>query len=94
MDIDPIDCPKANSTFVVDKKCLKDLEECLSPQMFSPEIKPGKKPPNPNETYNMPIKSSTKKASVENSNPTSIKVDSKKKRYLLFSYIIFLDTTY
>lgn len=83
MDIAPID-PKANSTFVVDKKCLENLEECLSPQMFSPEIKTSKKPTNPNETYNMPIKSLEKIESVKNFNPVLIKVDSKEKRYLLF----------
>lgn len=80
MDISPIDCPTANSTFVVNKKCLEDLEECLSP-----EIKTTKKPANPNETYNMPIKSPEKNGFVENSNPVSIKVNSKEKRYLLLS---------
>lgn len=87
MDISPIDCPKANSTFVVDKKCLEDLEECLSPQMFSPEIKTSKKPANPNETYNMPMKSSDKNESVENSNSVLNKVGSKEKRLLLSFYL-------
>lgn len=91
LDIPPIECPKANSTFVVDKKFMENIEECLSPQMFSPEIETGKKQANPNETYNMPIKTSAINGCAENSNSvSSTKISSKKIRYLFFIYVIFI----
>ncbi|XP_025207670.1 inner centromere protein-like [Melanaphis sacchari] len=57
MDIAPIACPTANSTFVVDKKCMKNVEECVSPGMFSPDNRAHIKETNVNTTYDMPKKS-------------------------------------
>lgn len=54
-----MDGPKGNSTFVVDNKLVKNIEECLSPQMFSPESVTYIMPSNPNQTYNMPTKSTS-----------------------------------
>ncbi|XP_050423080.1 inner centromere protein A-like isoform X2 [Adelges cooleyi] len=75
MDITTMDFPKANSTFVASKKCNDNIEECLSPQLFSPENQNETyiKPSNPNETY---------KLTNENSNTTTtkeIKQTTKKK---------------
>lgn len=56
VDIAPIYCPKANSTFVVDKRFTDNIEECLSPDIFS-DNGVNIKPNNLNATYNMPIKS-------------------------------------
>ncbi|CAH1709420.1 unnamed protein product [Aphis gossypii] len=57
MDIAPIACPTANSTFVVDKKCMQNVEECISPGMFSPDNGTHTKKANANTTYDMPKKS-------------------------------------
>lgn len=57
VNITPIDCPKANSTFVVDKRLMDNIAECLSPEMFSSDNGAGIKSDNLNVTYNMPIKS-------------------------------------
>lgn len=95
MDITPIDFPKANSTFVVNKKTMNNIEECLSPQMFSIENGLNIKPINPNETYNKPTLSTTmnipkkldkndtpEKSPVLSKNNLSIeKLSSKEKRY-------------
>lgn len=54
-----MDGPKGNSTFVVDNKSVKNIDECLSPQMFSPENMTYIMPSNPNQTYDMPTKSTT-----------------------------------
>lgn len=59
MDITHIDFPKANSTFVVNKKNMDNIDECLSPQMFSIENGLNVKPVNPNETYNKSTSSTT-----------------------------------
>jgi len=59
MDIAPIACPTANSTFVVDKKFMRNLEECVSPEMFSPDKGAHMKETNANTTYDMPKKSLT-----------------------------------
>lgn len=70
-DLIPLNCPKANSTFVVDKKGMGSIEEILSPQnMFSPENKTYIKSQVDNQTYNMPIQSKTilNKNSDENVN--------------------------
>lgn len=95
MDIAPIDFPKANSTFVVDKKCMELIDECISPQMFSVENEPNLKPVNPNETYNKPTSSTTmniakkfdkivdiipEKSPVHGKNNVSIKQISSKKK--------------
>lgn len=61
MDVSSIDCPKANSTFVVKKNCLENVEECLSPQMFSP-VKSNEtyiKPNNSDKTNSMASTSKT-----------------------------------
>lgn len=42
MNVSSINLPKATSSIVVNKKCLENEEECLSPELFSPEK---------NETY-------------------------------------------
>lgn len=70
-DIAPLNCPKGNSTFVVDKNCKENIEEFLSPQnMFSPENNTFIKPTNTNQTYHIPVQSKTnlKKKSNENVN--------------------------
>lgn len=70
MDVGPLDCPKANSTFVVDKKLMEGVEECLSPEMFSP-IKKSIEQQNPNTTYDVSNKSKRlkgKKDSGQNMN--------------------------
>lgn len=55
VDIAPINFPKANSTFVVDKKFKGNIEDCLSPEMFSPNN--DAKPNNLDATHNVPTKS-------------------------------------
>jgi len=87
MDIAPIDCPKANSTFVVDKKLMLNVDECLSPEMFSPVKAINEKSTNPNTTYNKPTnsvntaKNSSKKIDIiPVQNNSAKKIDSKKKR--------------
>ena len=65
MDLAPIACPTANSTFVVDKKIIRNIEKSVSPGMFSPEIGTRTKETNANKTYDMmkgfSAKNSTKK---------------------------------
>lgn len=61
MDIAPIACPTANSTFVVDKKVMRNVEEPVSPGMFSPDIGTHIKETNANKTYDL-----TKKLSAKN----------------------------
>lgn len=91
MDIAPLNCPKANSTFVVDKKFMDDIDECLSPEMFSP-VTDSKTKLNPNATYNKPIKSTAINETVslgkktrssgklpENASPENIKNNQSKK---------------
>lgn len=55
-----MDGPKVNSTFVVDKKLKENIEECLSPEMFSPENGIST---NQNKTYNLSDKCVSKKVS-------------------------------
>ncbi|XP_022169640.1 inner centromere protein-like [Myzus persicae] len=61
MDIAPIACPTANSTFVVDKKMMRNVEEPVSPGMFSPDIGTHIKETNANKTYDL-----TKRLSAKN----------------------------
>jgi len=61
MDIASIACPTANSTFVVDKKIMKNVEEPVSPGMFSPDIGTHIKETNANKTYDL-----TKRLSARN----------------------------
>jgi len=61
MDIAPIACPTANSTFVVDKKMMRNVEEPVSPGMFSPDIGTHIKETNANKTYDL-----TKRLSARN----------------------------
>ncbi|XP_029343527.1 inner centromere protein isoform X1 [Acyrthosiphon pisum] len=61
MDIAPIACPTANSTFVVDKKNMRNVEEPVSPGMFSPDIGTHIKETNANKTYDL-----TKRLSARN----------------------------
>lgn len=100
MDIAPLDLPKANSTFVVDKKFMDNIDKSLSPQMFPFENEISKKPIKPNETYKMPTTSKavnttkilgSNKTSEESpisvkSNSLVKKIGSKKNRY---NFIIF-----
>lgn len=98
MDIAPLDLPKANSTFVVDKNFMDKIDESLSPQMFSFENGIARKPIKPNETYNMPSTAmnitknlGSNKTNEESpirvkSNSSVKKLGSKKNRY---SFIIF-----
>jgi len=60
MDIAPIACPTANSTFVVDKKIMKNVEEPISPGMFSPDIGTHVKETNANKTYDLTKRLSTR----------------------------------
>ncbi|KAL5234941.1 hypothetical protein ACI65C_002351 [Semiaphis heraclei] len=61
MDIASIPCPTANSTFVVDKKVMRNVEEPVSPGMFSPDIGTHIKETNANKTYDV-----TKRLSAKN----------------------------
>jgi len=61
MDIASIPCPTANSTFVVDKKVMRNVEEPVSPEMFSPDIGTHIKETNANKTYDL-----TKRLSARN----------------------------
>lgn len=110
MDITPIDFPKANSTFVVNKKIMDNIDECeKSPQMFSIENGLNIKPVNPNETYNKPTSSTTmnvpKKFDRNNiipetspvlgkNNLSTTKLGSKNKRYYSFVYLKCLEHNY
>lgn len=70
-DLAPLNCPKANSTFVVNKNGQGNVEAFLSPQnMFSPENITFIKPTNTNQTFDIPVQSKTnlKKKSSENVN--------------------------
>ncbi|VVC29157.1 Hypothetical protein CINCED_3A004368 [Cinara cedri] len=59
-DSNPFNGPKANSTFVIPKKDMGNVEEFLSPHnMFSPEKDSNIKPTNANHTYNIKIQSKT-----------------------------------
>lgn len=58
-----IDCPKANSTFIVNKKCMGNAEECLSPLMFSPE--------KTNKTYIIKSTSSDKSYGIASTTETN-----------------------
>jgi len=51
VDITSIDGPKANSTFVVDKKLIKNNEDCSSPDILAIHSETYVKPNNANETY-------------------------------------------
>jgi len=92
MDITSIDCPKANSTFVVDKKVLENMEKCLSPEIFPRENETYIKSINPNKTYNMPSTNTPKQLDKNNvlisedcekdSSVSSAQVSVKKERYL------------
>jgi len=68
MDIAPIACPTANSTFVVDKKVMRNVEEPVSPGMFSPDIGTHIKETNANKTYDLtkglPAKTQTNKLGI------------------------------
>lgn len=89
MDI-ALDLPKANSTFVVDKKLMVNGDESLSLQ-----ISPfgNKKPNKSNETYNVPTKAmnisknmgsnmmSEESPSHVRSNSPAKSMSSKKQRY-------------
>lgn len=94
-DIVPIDNPKANSTFVVNKKLIENIEECLSPDIFPLGNETYIKPKNPNKTYDMPLTRASKKldknvnlipeespVNVKASSVSSAKVSTKKNRYL------------
>lgn len=109
MDITHIDFPKANSTFIVNKKNMDNIDECLSPQMLSIENGLNIKPVNPNETYNKSTSSTTmniqkkldsnniipKKSSVlTKNNLSTTKLNSKKKRYYSFVYLKCLEHNY
>lgn len=58
MDTDLIDGPKANSTFVVNKKSKENINECLSPEMFPLENRNSN---NHNKTYDISTKCAAKK---------------------------------
>lgn len=62
-----INSPIANSTFVVDKKVIGNIDPCVSPQMFPSEHEITYiKPAQPNTTYNKSSKSSVAKAIKKN----------------------------
>lgn len=106
MDFTPIACPAANSTFVVDKNLIKNMEECVSPEMFSPD---SAKESNANKTYDMPQKLSKIKKLVkpidsipeeaaENNKfkqPQPLTIcNSKKKRYFFLCSIHYISNYY
>lgn len=81
MDIAPLDCPKANSTFVVGK----NIDEFSIPDMFSPENKNLTfiVPPNSDKTKhpeeNIDLISKTCSTSLKNKSPA--KIGPKRKGY-------------
>lgn len=60
MDIAPIACPTANSTFVVDKKIMRNVEDSVSPGMFSPDMGTHMNVTNANKTYDLAKRLSAK----------------------------------
>lgn len=89
MDINPLDCPKANSTFVVDKKLLGNKDD-LSPDIFPIDNDTYIKPNNAtymlakNASKNLDININlipVESSKVKDSRVTSVKKANKKERY-------------